>query len=92
MTVFFVLMALWCCCCCAGVLGRVLIAMRDSPAACGTLAGLDMRWFRVALFALSAGDGQSRRRLFSGLRGTIGAADFQLFNSLPLLLLAVVCG
>ena len=30
--------------------------------------------------------------LFAGLRGTIGAADFQLFNSLPLLLLAVVCG
>ena len=30
--------------------------------------------------------------LFAGLRGTIGAADFQLFNSLPLLLLAVVFG
>ena len=30
--------------------------------------------------------------LFAGLRGTIGAADFQFFNSLPLLLLAVVCG
>jgi branched-chain amino acid transport system permease protein len=30
--------------------------------------------------------------LFAGLRGTIGAPDFQLLASLPLLLLAVVCG
>jgi branched-chain amino acid transport system permease protein len=65
--------------------------MRDSPAACGTL-GLDMRWFRVALFGLSAGMAGLAGGLFAGLRGTIGAADFQLFNSLPLLLLAVVCG
>ena len=74
-----------------GVLGRLLIAMRDSPAACGTL-GLDMRWFRVGLFGLSAGMAGLAGALFAGLRGTIGAADFQLFNSLPLLLLAVVFG
>jgi branched-chain amino acid transport system permease protein len=36
-----------------GPIGRILIAMRDSPAACGTL-GLDQRWFRVALFGVSA--------------------------------------
>jgi branched-chain amino acid transport system permease protein len=30
--------------------------------------------------------------LFAGLRENIGATDFQLFASLPLLLLAVVCG
>jgi branched-chain amino acid transport system permease protein len=69
----------------------MLIAMRDSPAACGTL-GLDMRWFRVGLFALSAGIAGVAGALFAGLRGTIGAADFQFFNSLPLLLLAVVFG
>ncbi|GAB2887801.1 ABC transporter permease [Nocardioides pacificus] len=74
-----------------GVLGRVLIAMRDSPAACGTL-GLDLRWFRVALFAMSAGMAGLAGALFAGLRGTIGATDFQLLASLPLLLLAVVCG
>jgi len=91
MTVFFVLMALVLLLLRRGPLGRVLIAMRDSPAACGTL-GLDMRWFRVALFALSAGMAGLAGGLFAGLRGTIGAADFQLFNSLPLLLLAVVCG
>ena len=91
MTVFFVLMALGLLLLRRGVLGRMLIAMRDSPAACGTL-GLDMRWFRVGLFGLSAGMAGLAGGLFAGLRGTIGAADFQLFNSLPLLLLAVVCG
>ncbi len=91
MAVFFVLMAIGLLLLRRGVLGRLLIAMRDSPAACGTL-GLDMRWFRVALFGLSAGMAGLAGGLFAGLRGTIGAADFQLFNSLPLLLLAVVCG
>ncbi|WP_081790305.1 branched-chain amino acid ABC transporter permease [Nocardioides sp. URHA0032] len=91
MATFFVLMALFLLLLRRGPLGRVLIAMRDSPAACGTL-GLDMRWFRVALFGLSAGMAGLAGGLFAGLRGTIGAADFQLFNSLPLLLLAVVCG
>ena len=74
-----------------GPIGRTLIAMRDSPAACGTL-GLDLRWFRVALFGFSAGMAGLAGALFAGLRGTIGAADFQYFNSLPLLLLAVVFG
>ena len=91
MATFFVLMALVLLLLRRGPLGRVLIAMRDSPAACGTL-GLDMRWFRVALFGLSAGMAGLAGGLFAGLRGTVGAADFQLFNSLPLLLLAVVCG
>jgi branched-chain amino acid transport system permease protein len=74
-----------------GKLGRILIAMRDSPAACGTL-GLDMRWFRVALFGASAGMAGLAGALFAGLRQTISATDFQLLSSLPLLLLAVVCG
>jgi branched-chain amino acid transport system permease protein len=74
-----------------GVIGRMLIAMRDSPAACGTL-GLDMRWFRVALFAASAGIAGLAGALLAGLRGTIGESDFSFFNSLPLLLLAVVFG
>ena len=91
MAVFFVLMALFLLALRRGPLGRVLIAMRDSPAACGTL-GLDMRWFRVGLFALSAGMAGMAGALFAGLRETIGAADFQFFNSLPLLLLAVVFG
>jgi branched-chain amino acid transport system permease protein len=74
-----------------GRLGRMLIALRDSPAACGTL-GLDARWFRVGLFALSAGVAGLAGALYAGLRGTIGASDFQFFSSLPLLLLVVVFG
>jgi len=69
----------------------MLIALRDSPAACGTL-GLDQRWFRVGLFAISASIAGLAGALYAGLRGTIGGADFQYFNSLLLLLFAVVFG
>jgi len=91
MTVFLVLMGFGLLALRGGTIGRMLIAMRDSPSACGTL-GLDMRWFRVGLFGLSAAMAGLAGGLFAGLRGTIGAADFQFFNSLPLLLLAVVFG
>ena len=91
MTIFFVLMAVALLALRRGRLGRILIAMRDSPAACGTL-GLNLRWFRVALFGMSAGMAGLAGALFAGLRENIGASDFQLFASLPLLLLAVVCG
>ncbi len=91
MVIFLVLMAMGVLALRRGVLGRVLVALRDSPSACGTL-GLDQRWFRVGLFGLSAGLAGLAGALFAGLRGTIGAADFQFFNSLPLLLLAVVFG
>jgi branched-chain amino acid transport system permease protein len=74
-----------------GVVGRLLIAMRDSPAACGTL-GLDQRWFRVVLFALSAGIAGLAGALYAGLRQNIGAGDFIYFNSLLLLLCAAVFG
>jgi branched-chain amino acid transport system permease protein len=74
-----------------GRLGRILVAMRDSQAACGTL-GLDQRWFRVGLFAASAGIAGLGGALFAGLRQTVGAADFQYFQSLLLLLFAVVFG
>ena len=91
MSAFFVATALLVLALRRGTLGRLLIAMRDSQAACGTL-GLNMRWFRVALFAMSAGIAGLAGALFAGLRGTVGAADFQFFASLLLLLIAVVCG
>ena len=74
-----------------GVVGRLLIASRDSSAACGTL-GLDVRWFRVGLFAMSAGLSGLGGALYAGLRQNIGAGDFIYFNSLLLLLFAVVAG
>ncbi|WP_051246457.1 ABC transporter permease [Nocardioides halotolerans] len=74
-----------------GVVGRLLIATRDSTAACGTL-GLDVRWFRVVLFALSAAIAGMAGALFAGLRQNIGAGDFIYFQSLLLLLFAAVFG
>jgi branched-chain amino acid transport system permease protein len=71
--------------------GRLLIAMRDSPAACDTL-GLDPRRFRLLLFMASAGVAGLAGVLWAGLRQGAGASDFQVMAGLPLLLLAVVCG
>jgi branched-chain amino acid transport system permease protein len=74
-----------------GPVGRLLIALRDSPAACGTL-GLNQRWFRVAVFSLSAAMAGLAGALIAGLEGTISPTDFQTLQSLPLLLIAVVAG
>ncbi|GAA3521896.1 hypothetical protein GCM10022234_17370 [Aeromicrobium panaciterrae] len=91
MTIFFVIIALVVLAVRQGPLGRILVAVRDSPAAAGTL-GIDMRWLRVGLFAGSAGIAGLAGALFAGLRGTIVAFDFQFFASLLLLLMAVVWG
>ncbi len=75
-----------------GPIGRLLVAMRDSPAACGTL-GLNQRWFRVGLFATSAGIAGLGGALLAGMRETISALDFgALQPGLLLLLIAVACG
>jgi branched-chain amino acid transport system permease protein len=74
-----------------GPIGRLLIALRDSPAACGTL-GLNQRWFRVAVFSASAGLAGFAGALLAGLQGTVSAAPFLTLQSLPLLLVAVVAG
>ena len=91
MTVFLVLIAWTVLLLRRGVVGRLLIAARDSSAACGTL-GLDVRWFRVVLFALSAGLAGLGGALYAGLRQNIGSGDFIYFNSLTLLLLATTMG
>ncbi|GAC1379771.1 MAG: hypothetical protein NVSMB48_04230 [Marmoricola sp.] len=91
MALIFVLIALVVLALRRGPLGRVVIASRDSQTAAGTL-GLDNRWFRVGLFALSAFIAGVAGSLFAGLRGTIGPNDFQFFQSLLLLLAAVVFG
>jgi len=91
MAVFFVLIALVVVAVRRGRLGRILIAARDSQAACGTL-GLDLRWVRVGIFAASAGIAGLAGALFAGMRGTVVAEDFIFFKSLLLLLCAVVWG
>jgi branched-chain amino acid transport system permease protein len=74
-----------------GRYGRLLIALRDSPAACATL-GLNPRLARVAVFAGSAAIAGLGGGLYAGLEKQVGSTDFQLFNSLPLLLLVVCAG
>lgn len=89
--VAFVLMA-------AGVLGirrsrygRILLAARDSEAACATL-GYNTRAVRVAVFAMSAGLAGVAGAFYTGMRVSISTIDFFFFQSLPLLLFAVVGG
>ncbi|MGO4255386.1 ABC transporter permease [Marmoricola sp. RAF53] len=91
MTVMFVIVAFVVLAVRRGRLGRVLVAMRDSQAAVGTL-GLDHRWVRVGVFAGSAAIAGLAGALFAGLRGTIVANDFLYFQSLLVLLMAVVWG
>jgi branched-chain amino acid transport system permease protein len=74
-----------------GPVGRLLIALRDSPAACGTL-GLNQRWFRVAVFSASAGIAGLGGALLAGLNQFSTADDYQTMLSLLLLLAVVVAG
>lgn len=91
MVAVFVLIALGILALRRGPVGRLLIAMRDSQAACATL-GLNQRWFRVAVFSASAAVAGLGGALLAGLQGFTQAADFQTIQSLPLLLIAVVAG
>jgi branched-chain amino acid transport system permease protein len=91
MVAVFVLVALGLLALRRGPVGRLLIALRDSPVACGTL-GLNQRWFRVAVFSVSAGIAGLGGALLAGLHEYATAADFDTFQSLPLLLTVVVAG
>lgn len=71
--------------------GHRLLAMKDSPAACATL-GLDVTRLKLAVFALSASMAGVGGALYAGTLGSVGYERFNVFESLPLLLLAVVGG
>ena len=71
--------------------GQRLLAMKDSPAACATL-GLDVTRLKLQVFALSAAMAGVGGALYAGTLGSVGYDRFNLFESLPLLLLAVVGG
>ena len=74
-----------------GRFGRLILATRDSAAACGTL-GLSITTTRVVLFAVSSGLAGMAGALYGGMFIQAGAPEFAMFQSLPLLLLAVVGG
>lgn len=71
--------------------GKRLLAMKDSPAACATL-GLSLTKTKLAVFTLSAAMAGVGGALYGGTSGTVSADRFNLFESLLLLLLAVVGG
>ncbi|MCU1461856.1 MAG: branched-chain amino acid ABC-type transport system, permease component [Acidimicrobiales bacterium] len=71
--------------------GRMLLAMRESPAACATL-GLRLTVTKLSVFALSAGMAGVGGALLGGVHTAVAADTFSFFQTLPVLLLAVVGG
>jgi branched-chain amino acid transport system permease protein len=71
--------------------GERLLAMKDSPAACATL-GLDLTVTKLAVFGLSAAIAGIGGALFGGASASVSPDSFAFFQSLPVLLLAVVGG
>jgi branched-chain amino acid transport system permease protein len=74
-----------------GAFGRRLAAMRDSPAASTTL-GLNLTRTKLAVFTISAGMAGLAGALYGGLREVPSATEFIMFQSLPILLAAVIGG
>ncbi len=74
-----------------GPFGRVLSAMKDSQAACATL-GLNLTATKLAVFALSAALAGLGGALFGAMQTIAGALNFQMEQSLPVLLLVVLYG
>jgi branched-chain amino acid transport system permease protein len=73
-----------------GPFGRVLIAMKDSEAACATL-GLSLTVTKLAVFILSAAIAGLAGALLGGAESVAGSTDFEMFASL-LVLAAVAVG
>ena len=71
--------------------GRRLIAMSDSPAACATV-GMSLTTTKLFVFAASAGLAGLAGALYGGNQGSVGSFDFEVLNSLVLLLLMVIWG
>lgn len=74
-----------------GPVGRLLLALRDSPAAAATL-GLSHRWIRVAVFSAAAGMAGLAGALMAGLEEIAAPGSFSTIASLPAILVAVVAG
>jgi branched-chain amino acid transport system permease protein len=71
--------------------GRMLLAMRESPAACAML-GLRLATVKLAVFSLSAGIAGLGGAMLAGLSTQFAPDQFSFFQSLPLLLLIMAGG
>jgi branched-chain amino acid transport system permease protein len=74
-----------------GPFGRLLGAMRDSPAACATL-GLDLTRVKLGVFALSAAMCGVGGALWGASKGAVTGLDFIYVQSLVLLLILTIGG
>jgi branched-chain amino acid transport system permease protein len=74
-----------------GSLGRLLIALKDSEAACTTL-GLNRSRVKLTVFALSAAIAGLGGALYGGVTTRASGLEFSAIQSLPVLLLGVVGG
>jgi branched-chain amino acid transport system permease protein len=74
-----------------GSFGRVLIAMKDSEAACATL-GLSLTMTKLVVFALSAAIAGLAGALLGAAESVAGATSFLMLQSLPILVVLVVAG
>lgn len=73
------------------VFGQRLLALKDSPAAAVTL-GMNLTATKIAVFTLSAAMAGVGGALYGGTLGSVSPNRFVFFESLPLVLLAVVGG
>ncbi|MHB8438710.1 MAG: branched-chain amino acid ABC transporter permease [Acidimicrobiales bacterium] len=74
-----------------GPFGRLLLAMKDSEAACVTL-GMRLTVVKLSVFALSAAIAGLGGALLGAMTTEAGATDFLSQQSLPILLIAVIGG
>lgn len=74
-----------------GRFGRKIVAMKDSPAACATL-GLNLTFTKLSVFALSSALAGVAGCFYGALRGQVGSNDFEMLNSLVVLLIVTISG
>ncbi|MBV8980988.1 MAG: ABC transporter permease [Acidimicrobiia bacterium] len=91
LSVVFVLMGAFVLAIRRGPFGRLLAAMKDSPAACATL-GLNLTRTKVGVFALSAAMAGVGGAFFGGLGGSISSNNFVYVQSLVVLLMVTIGG
>jgi branched-chain amino acid transport system permease protein len=91
MTVTFALLYLLVVAIRRSVFGQRLLALKESPAAAATL-GMNLVAVKIAVFTLSAAMAGLGGALYGGTLGDVSPDRFNFFQSLPLVLLAVVGG
>ncbi len=72
-------------------MGRRLLAMKDSEAACATV-GMNLRSTKLAVFAISAGIAGLGGAYLGGVQTTTTSSDWSFTRGLPIFMLGVVGG